>query len=64
MATEPTDILTFEEALAYIKIEPCTLSRVTRSGELPARKIGKRLYYLRSDLLDWFNAQPLRSKVG
>ena len=58
------DILTFEEALDFLKIETWTLKRITRSGELPSRKIGKRLYYLRSDLLAWFEAQPLRNEVG
>ena len=62
--TDEDAILTFEEALDLIRIEPYTLSRVTRNGEIPSRKIGKRLYYLRSDLLDWFNAQPLHSKVS
>lgn len=53
------DLLTFDEAQDFLKLEPWTLKRLTRNGEIPSRKMGKRLLYLRSDLIAWFDAQPL-----
>lgn len=55
---DPPDLLTKDEAAALLRRSPKTLShwRLTGGGP-PAFRVGRRLYYLRSDLLAWLAEQ-------
>ena len=44
------DILTLEEAMAYLKIGRSTLLKLTREGEIPARKVGRAWRYTKENL--------------
>ena len=52
-------LLTTEEAAALLKIDPLTLQRLARAGQIPALKIGKLWRFSKSALDEW-----LRSKVS
>lgn len=54
--------LTTEEVLGYLKVNPRTIYRLIRSGELPAIRIGRQWRFRRSDLNDWIDRQ--RSMVS
>ncbi len=57
--------LTTEEARDFLKLEFHAFERLTRSGEIPHVRIGRRNYFKRADLVEWFNSQPLRQqRVG
>ena len=60
-ATLPS-FLTTEEVLGYLKVNPRTIYRLIRSGELPAVRIGRQWRFRRSDLSDWIDRQ--RSMVS
>ena len=49
--------LTTEEVLGYLKVNPRTIYRLIRSGELPAIRIGRQWRFRRSDLNDWLDRQ-------
>lgn len=49
--------LTTEEVLSYLKVNPRTIYRLIRSGELPAIRIGRQWRFRRSDLDDWIERQ-------
>lgn len=53
--------MTFDEALSYLSLTPYKLRMLTRSGEIPSRKIGQTILYLRSELLAWLASRPLRN---
>jgi excisionase family DNA binding protein len=47
------DILIPSEVALMLRISMKTLSRLTKRGEIPYRKVGQRYRYFRSDLKDW-----------
>lgn len=54
--------LTTEEVLGYLNVNPRTIYRLIRSGELPAIRIGRQWRFRRSDLNEWIDRQ--RSMVS
>jgi excisionase family DNA binding protein len=52
-------LLDSTEAAALLKINPFTLQRMARTGEVPGIKVGKLWRYRKSDLDEW-----LASKVS
>lgn len=62
-APEPEDagLMTIIEAAKLIKLSvPTIYSKVCRN-EIPVNKQGKRLYFLRSDLLDWIKSGRIKT---
>lgn len=57
-----SSFLTTEEVLGYLKVNPRTIYRLIRSGELPAVRIGRQWRFRRTDLNDWIDRQ--RSMVS
>lgn len=49
--------LNLEEAAAFLKIHPVTLSVKAASGEIQGAKIGKRWVFLQVDLIEHIRAQ-------
>jgi excisionase family DNA binding protein len=49
--------LTTEEVLDYLKVNPRTIYRLIRTGELPAVRIGRLWRFKRTDVDDWLERQ-------
>jgi excisionase family DNA binding protein len=49
--------LTTEEVLDCLKVNPRTIYRLIKSGELPAVRIGRQWRFRRSDLDEWIDRQ-------
>lgn len=47
--------LTTEEVLGCLKVNPRTIYRLIKSGELPAVRIGRQWRFRRSDLDAWID---------
>ena len=47
------DVLTLEEAAAYLKVSTSTLYKLLEAGRIPARKLGRRWRFARTDLEQW-----------
>lgn len=47
--------LTTEEVLGCLKVNPRTIYRLIKSGELPAVRIGRQWRFRRSDLEEWID---------
>ncbi len=45
-----TDVLTLEEAAEFLRLCTHTVSKLTRAGSIPGRKIGREWRFLRSEL--------------
>ena len=50
-------VLTVEEVASFLRLNPKTVYQAVADRQLPARRVGKRLVFLRDALLEW-----LRSK--
>jgi len=50
---ELASFLTTEEVLSYLKVNPRTIYRLIRTGELPAVRVGRQWRFRRNDLKDW-----------
>jgi excisionase family DNA binding protein len=53
--TETSELLTREEVAKILKVSYTTLFHWNNNGELSAQKIGKRVYYQRSIIMDKLN---------
>ena len=52
-----TAFLTTEEVLGCLKVNPRTIYRLIKTGELPAVRIGRQWRFRRTDLDDWIERQ-------
>lgn len=57
------EVLTLEEVATLLKVSETTVYQLTRSGVLPARKVGREWRFLRRRLLEWL-AQPGEAAEG
>ncbi len=59
------DLLTRQEAAAYLKVSPRTLDMWRRENRGPrSYKIVGRVYYLKPDIDSWLQDQITRSALG
>ena len=49
------DILTVSEVAKYLRINPQTVYRKAKTGELPAVRIGRAIRFRRTELEEWLN---------
>jgi len=47
------EILSVQEAAAFLKLAVPTIHTMVSRAEIPANKAGKKLYFLRDELTDW-----------
>ena len=55
------DLLTRAEVARYLRVSDRTVSRIIRTGKLPAARIGRAVRIRQSDLLDMLNEKPSNS---
>jgi excisionase family DNA binding protein len=51
-----TDVMTVEELAAYLKLDPQTVYRKFRRGELPGVRIGRTIRFKRDVIDSWLRA--------
>ena len=52
-STQPEQLLTIEEAAEFMRLSKATLYSKVSKGDLPFMKRSKRLYFSRTELLDY-----------
>ena len=57
------DWLSVADICEYMGVSTFVVTRVLRSGELPAVKMGREWRVSRRDFEDWLNAQRLESQA-
>jgi len=57
-ADNPADLLTRAEVAQYLRVSDRTVSRLIRTGKLPASRIGRAVRIRQSDLLHMVNGKP------
>ena len=57
------DWLSVADVCEYMDVSPFVVTRVLRSGELPAVKMGREWRVSRVDFEDWLNAQRLAARL-
>jgi excisionase family DNA binding protein len=56
--------LTIKEAAEFLKCGVSTLQRKAKSGEIPARKIGKKWVFIREHLADFVSGRYTQAREG
>ena len=56
-ATTWPEVLTLEEAAAFLKVSEDTLKNETANHHVPGQRIGNEWRFLHSSLLDWLGAK-------
>lgn len=54
-----TEVMTVSEVAQYLRVNPQTVYRKTKAGELPAVRIGRAIRFRRSELEAWFKKEPI-----
>ncbi len=49
----PEEVMTVPEVAEYLRVNPQTVYRKAKSGELPAVRIGRAIRFRRSELENW-----------
>ena len=62
-AVTTDDLLTRAEVARYLRVSDRTVSRLIRTGKLPAARIGRAVRIRQSDLLEMLNGKPSISDV-
>ena len=47
------DVLTVSEVARYLRVNPQTVYRKAKAGQLPAVRIGRAIRFRRTELEDW-----------
>ena len=55
------DLVTIEEAARFLKLSVATVYSKVCRNELPFNKHGKRLYFLKSELMEWIRAGRVKT---
>lgn len=55
-------LLTFDEAREYLRVNRGTLYKLLRNGDLPAYRVGKQWRIDKKELLDWLRKQQVNNK--
>lgn len=57
-------LLTTSEVATWLNMDETTVQRMSRSGKLPAVKIGGRYRFRRADLEEWLNNQMRKDNTN
>ena len=57
-----TEVMTVSEVAQYLRVNPQTVYRKAKAGELPAVRIGRAIRIRRSELDEWLKSWMLISK--
>lgn len=57
-------LLTCSEVAAWLQMDKVTVQKMSRAGELPAFKVGRRYRFRRADLEEWINKQMKKGNGG
>lgn len=55
------DLLSIEEASKFLKLSVATIYSKVCKNEIPVNKQGKRLYFCRTELLDWIKSGRIKT---
>lgn len=55
------DLVTIEEASSFLKLSVATVYSKVCRNELPFNKNGKRLYFFKSELMEWIKAGRVKT---
>lgn len=50
------DVLSVDEVARFLRVNRKTLYEAVRAGDVPARRVGRRVVILRDALIDWLRS--------
>ncbi len=58
LSLDPPDIMTADDVADFLRLDRKTVYTAAARGDIPCRRLGRRLLFLRRALEDWLHAQP------
>jgi excisionase family DNA binding protein len=58
-----TDVMTVSEVAEYLRVNPQTVYRKAKAGELPAVRIGRAIRFRKAELDEWMKAFTTKDEV-
>jgi excisionase family DNA binding protein len=64
MASDPAtaDVMTATEVCAFLRLSKNTIYEAAARGEIPCRRVGRRLIFSRSAIVLWLQGEHARSE--
>ncbi len=59
-----SDVMTVSEVAVYLRVNPQTVYRKAKAGELPALRIGRAIRFRKSELDEWMKAVSATPRVA
>lgn len=60
MNDKPSDVMTFGEVMAYLRIPRSSLYKLAQQGKLPAQKVGRYWRFRREATERWLEGLPVK----
>ena len=57
-SVEPSEVLTADEAAAYLRVSKKTIYRLVIAGKVPGQKVGRSWRFRQADLVAFLQARP------
>ena len=57
------DVMTVSEVAEYLRVNPQTVYRKAKAGELPAVRIGRAIRFRRAELDQWLSTVSVGSRI-
>lgn len=58
-----TQLLTFNEACGFLRINKGTLHKLIRNGTIPAFRVGNLWRIDKDELIDWLKKQKMKNRI-
>ena len=55
-----SDLMTTKELSEYLQLDPMTIYKLLKSGDIPANRVGHQWRFFRSDIDDWIRSKQVR----
>lgn len=56
------DFMNIEQAASFVGLSKATVYGLTHERKIPHFKVGKRLYFKKSDVVDWITSTKVKTK--
>ena len=58
LTINPPKFLTVDELAEMLRVKPRTIYEMVSQGRIPYRKVGRRVVFLLTEILEWTNPNP------
>jgi excisionase family DNA binding protein len=62
MNERPSDVMTLEEVMLYLRIPRSSLYKLAQEGKIPSQKVGRHWRFRREAIDRWLEGMPVKQQ--